>query len=379
VKRLRALIRALRARPPLLDGVLALSLGAVVISESVSPGVTTPVAVALPVAVAMTLPLSLRRRWPVAAAAVVAAGFAALGLLDDSRQPAQTTLLALAVAVWSVAAYGSRTEARLGLGLVFLAILANEPGDFIVLGPLNGGVWAVGRLLRDRQRWASELEQRAVYLERDRAEDTRLAIVEERARIARELHDVVAHHVSVIVMQAGAERIALPETQTETRETLATIERTGREALAELRLLLGMLRREDEEIALAPQPSLDHLERLVEHVREAGLPIELTVEGERTPIPPGVDISAYRIVQEALTNALKHAGPARARVRVRYEPSFIEIEVADDGRGGGHGNGHGLAGMRERVTIFGGELDAGPRSEGGYLVRSRLPIEGAER
>src|SRR5207249_2705156 len=183
---------------------------------------------------------------------------------------------------------------------------------------------------------------------------------EERAGIARELHDIVAHSVSVMVVQAGAERRVLDQRQASTREVLLSIEQTGRQALAEMRRLLGMLRKDDEELALAPQPSMAHMELLVEQIRDAGMPVELRVEGEPVPLPPGVDLSAYRIVQEALTNALKHAGPARATVTVRYEEHELKLEIADSGRGhaDGSGGGHGLIGMRERVALYGGEMDA---------------------
>jgi signal transduction histidine kinase len=202
------------------------------------------------------------------------------------------------------------------------------------------------------------------------------AVADERSRIARELHDVVAHDVSVMVVQAqGAARI-LEGDQPEVRAALGAIETTGRAAVDEMRRLLGVLRQSDEEIALAPQPSLAALGTLVDTVREAGLPVELEVVGEPTALPPGVDLSAYRIVQEALTNALKHAGPARARVVVRYGADAVELEVSDDGAGvsGAPGTGHGLVGMRERVALYGGDLQAGQRREGGWALRARLPL-----
>jgi signal transduction histidine kinase len=204
----------------------------------------------------------------------------------------------------------------------------------------------------------------------------REAVADERARIARELHDVVAHDVSVMVVQAqGAARVLEGE-QPEVRDALAAIETTGREAVDEMRRLLGVLRRSDEEIALAPQPSLAALDELVAGVREAGLPVALEVVGEPVPLPPGVDLSAYRIVQEALTNALKHAGPARARVVVRYAADAVELEVSDDGAGipDAVGTGHGLVGMRERVALYGGDLQAGHRRDGGWALRARLPL-----
>jgi signal transduction histidine kinase len=189
---------------------------------------------------------------------------------------------------------------------------------------------------------------------------------------------VVGHSLGVIVVQAGAERATLPPCQETTRDTLVAIERTGRQALSEMRRLLDLMRRDDEQVALAPQPSLSQLDGLVEKVRAAGLPVELRVEGEQVSLPPGIDLSAYRIVQEALTNALKHAGPARARVTVRYAEDGLELEIADDGPGpgeAGDGGGHGLAGMGERVALFGGTLRSGSRPGGGYAVSARLPFE----
>jgi len=180
-----------------------------------------------------------------------------------------------------------------------------------------------------------------------------------------------------MVVQAGAERRAIGDERPQTTAVLATIEDTGRAAMAEMRRLLGMLRRSDDELALAPQPSLRHLDHLAAHVRGAGMPVDLRIEGEPCPMPPGIDLSAYRIVQEALTNALKHAGPARARVTVRYGASELEIEVTDDGAGGPQGapaGAHGLVGMRERVSLFGGDLATGTRDNGGYAVRARLPL-----
>jgi signal transduction histidine kinase len=363
--------------PPGLDILLALGLAALVQLEIWGSDVTVPKALAVPVGLLMTLPLAWRRRAPLTVVAVVMAALAGQTVLDSSEQPPQTPFLALVVAVYSVAAYTERPRALLGGAVSLTVILLSEPDDFIVAGPLYTGVWLAGRLYRDRQRLATALQSRTAALEREQEETARLATAEERARIARELHDVVAHSVSVMVVQAGAERLALGPGQESTRETLVSIEKTGRQALAEMRRLLGMLRKEDEGLALAPLPSLDHLDSLVAHVREAGLPVELHVEGTRQTLPAGVDVSAYRIVQEALTNALRHAGPARARVVVRYGEGEVELEVADDGRGPQevNGSGHGLVGMRERVALYGGELNTGLREEGGYAVRARLPFD----
>jgi signal transduction histidine kinase len=229
----------------------------------------------------------------------------------------------------------------------------------------------VRRVLGDRER-------RAQLAERERDLAAREAVVEERARIARELHDAIAHNVSMMVVQAGAERRVLDERDGPTREVLETIERIGRGALTEMRRLVGMLR-SDSGDPLTPQPGLDDLPTLVRQVGEAGLPVELQVEGERRELPVGIELSAYRIVQEALTNALKHAGQAHASVRVRYSADSLELEIVDDGAGERQApiapGGHGLVGMRERVALYGGRLDAGRRPSGGFAVRVLLPIQ----
>jgi signal transduction histidine kinase len=227
----------------------------------------------------------------------------------------------------------------------------------------------VRRVIGDRER-------RARIAERERDVAAREAVVEERARIARELHDVIAHHVSMIVVQAGAERRVLADGNASTREVLESVEQTGRGALTEMRRLLGMLRGDANE-PLEPQPGLDDVPTLVGQLREAGLPVELHVDGERRELPLGIELSAYRIVQEALTNALKHAGDARTTVHVRYDPDSLELEIADEGSGNGAqaaGGGHGLVGMRERVALFGGQFDARADPRGGFVVRVRLPV-----
>jgi signal transduction histidine kinase len=270
-------------------------------------------------------------------------------------RPALTSGIACVVALWSV----SLTKGKPIGDITFVSIVVFAP-------------WIGGMVIRRRHEREHEL---AIEGE----ERARTAVEEERARIARELHDVVAHAMSVIVVQAGAERMVLSEGQESTRSVLEGIEATGRQALGEMRRLLGMMRAGDEELALAPQPSVAYLSDLCDQVREAGLPVELVVEGEAAELPPGVDVSAYRIVQEALTNALKHAGPASARVAVRYTATELEVEVVDDGRGAqaAPNGGHGLVGMRERVTLYGGRLETGDRETGGYAVRVHLPLAGA--
>src|SRR6185437_5367934 len=204
------------------------------------------------------------------------------------------------------------------------------------------------------------------------------AAAEERSRIARELHDVVAHSVSVMVVQSSGVRRLLKEEQHREREALLSVEQIGRQALTEMRRMLGVMRTgEEAPAALAPQPGLQHLERLVAQVEEAGLPVALRIEGERPELSPGVDLSAYRIVQEGLTHALKHSKGAHAEVVIRYVDSSVQLEISDDGPGdaNGDGNGHGLVGMRERVALYGGTLEAGPREGGGFVLRANLPVE----
>jgi signal transduction histidine kinase len=284
--------------------------------------------------------------------------------------------LFLLLAVYSAAAHTSGRLALVAGGMtagLYVVDLASDPsaisGEVVVfLAILLGAPWTVGRAVRHRR-----LDERRLEFEKAKAAT---AIVEERARIARELHDVVAHSISVMVLQARGGRRVLQSDPADASDAFAIIERTGQQALDEMRRLLGMLRRSDEQLTLAPQPSLKELGTLVEQVRVAGLAVEVIVEGEPRELPPGVELSAFRIVQEALTNSLNHAGPARARVVIRYRADDLELEIADDGPGTGEGSGsgYGLIGMRERVSLYGGELQAGRRPEGGYALRVRLPL-----
>jgi signal transduction histidine kinase len=379
MRRLREVRAAVRRHPRRVDAALALLLAAFVLQETfTSDVVASPVLVIG--ALAVTLPLAWRRSAPLLTTAVVMAAYPIQLLFDDSPQEPQTPLLAMLLGVYSVGAHEEHRRAVAGLLISWVSILAIEPGDFVVLGPVFAGTWFAGRLVRAREDDAHRLRELSHALERERVEEARIAAAEERARIARELHDVVAHSMSTIVLEAGAERVNLPEGQRSTDEALRSIERTGREALAEMRRLVGVLRSDDDAPALAPQPSLVHLDELAARVRRAGLPVELETNGKPVELPPGIDISAYRIVQEALTNVLKHAGEASARVRVTYGPRSLAIDVSDDGRGGSPSDGgHGLTGLRERVTVFGGEFEAGGREEGGFFVHAELPIEQASR
>lgn len=333
------------------------------------------------VGLVLTLSLAWRRRAPLAVLAVaIAASVMAyfLPVLDAATTPA----IAFVVAVYSVGAYTSGLHASIGVAGVVALIAASAAeqfslGDVLFIAMILGGAWLAGRAMRYRRGREHALERLTVDLEREREEKARTAVAEERIRIARELHDVVAHAISVIVVQARGGRRSLATDPAETGEALATIEATGSQALAEMRRLLGMLRRDDEEIALAPQPSLRYLDALAAQVREAGLPVAVSIEGEPVELPPGVDLSAYRIVQEALTNALKHAGPATARVIIRYRKNDLELEVADTGRGGTPAmeKGHGLVGMRERVSVYGGKIEVGSRDGGGFTLRACLPLD----
>jgi signal transduction histidine kinase len=383
---LRAVVRALRAHPLASDAALAFALALFVLQDvllSNGDYLTGPKSVYVPAALLMTVPLAWRRRAPLFVVLVVMAALAAQSLLLAPSEPyPDSELVPLLLAVYSVAAHGKGRTPLVGAavsgvaGLIWVGV-----DDFFLPLVAFGGAWLAGRLVQKRQLYAEAVEERARVLEREREANARMAAAEERVRLARELHDVVGHSVSVMVVQAGAERLAIGEERPETREALLAIERTGREALAEMSRLLGLLRKEGEGLALAPRPSLAQVDALVQTVRDAGVPIRLSVEGERSSLPPGVDVSAYRILQEALTNVVKHAGPAEASVVVRYGVREVELEVADNGRGAlaGNGAGYGLAGMRERVELHGGTLEAGTGSRGGFVVRARLPLETVRR
>jgi signal transduction histidine kinase len=256
----------------------------------------------------------------------------------------------------------------------------NNPGhprDALVFTPLLFGIaWGAGFVLEQRVQHVEAAERRAAHAEDEREGAARTAAAEERARIARELHDTIAHAVSVMVLQAGAVRHHLPDAHCEHKKALRDVERTGRTALTDMRHLLDAMRQDGGGAELAPQPGLDRLEGLLAEVGRAGLPVRLRVTGDRFPLPGGADISAYRIVQEGLTNALKHASASEAEVTLFYAPDQLSIEVRDNGRGAAHsnGSGHGLIGIRERVRLYGGEMTTSTPEGGGFLLRTRLDL-----
>ena len=323
-------------------------------------------AVEEPAAATVFLPLLARERFPFAAPSAVWAIAAALSFADGTLVP--SAFGALLAGLAAAFLLGQLPGPGLAVVLAGAAVVElNNPAhttNDLVLTPLLFAIgWVAGYALRERTERLEQAELRAT-----------LAAAEERARIARELHDIVAHSLSVMVLQVGAVRHRLPAS--DDRTALTEVERTGRTALAEMRRLLGALRRGDDELELAPQPGLDGLPALVEGVGRAGLPVRLKVDGEPVPLPAAIDLSAYRIVQEGLTNALKHARASHAEVRLRYEPDVLRIEVRDDGHGAGNGAGHGLIGVRERVKVYGGEMSAGKASDGGFVLATTLPLGG---
>jgi signal transduction histidine kinase len=339
---------------------------------------------------AIVLTLLWRRRFPFAAPAFTWLASATLSFVDG--------LLIVDKAGLSIAGLGASLllgnlrrvrQAWVGLAIVLSGaaiVIYNDPnhsrGDLIFTPGLFAIGWLVGYALRERTEQTEAAEERAARAEREREAAARIAVAEERARIARELHDVVAHAVSVMVLQVGAVRHRMPVSDTEDRETLTNVEHAGRTALAEMRRLLNAMRHDGEEVELMPHPGLDNLDSLVDDVRAAGLPVRLQISGEPVALPPGLDLSAYRILQEGLTNALKHARASQAEVEVHYSATELRLEVRDDGPGGPStdaGVGHGLVGIRERVRIFGGGMTAGTSLSGGFVLRAQLPLDGPAR
>ncbi len=337
----------------------------------------------LPAIAILFLPILARRRLPFAPAGhwLLAAG---ISFVDWRLIPFAISIFVVGlVAAFLLGNLRDPVQAGVGLALVIggpATVVYKIPGHtaaMLIFIPLEFAIaWVAGFALRERVAQAEAAEVRAAQAERERDAAARIAVAEERVRIARELHDIVAHAVSVMVLQVGAVRHKLPETLAEDSDALRNVEQAGRTALAEMRGLLAAMRSDEDEAELTPQPGLDGLDSLLDEIGRAGLPVRLHLDGEPVALPRGIDLSAYRIVQEGLTNALKHARATNADVTVRYRPDELQIEVRDNGQGTSTSNGvgHGLVGVRERVKIYGGEMSAGTANGSGFILSTRLPL-----
>jgi len=377
----------LSRHPSLVDGVPAFFLGLI----GLPTALVARIWLLVPIIAGLVVPVVFRRRYPVQAFAVaVVAG--ALQVLTDTVPVGSD--LAILVLLYTLAAYRPRQVSVPGL-IVCLAGSAAAVAvwvhglavvdTFLLATVIFSGTalvaWVLGDSMRYRRAYLTALEDRAARLERERDQQAQIATAAERARIARELHDVVAHNVSVMVVQADGAAYALHTDPERVPQALAAISHTGRKALSEMRRLLGVLRSGDERADLAPLPGLDQLRELVEQARHAGMSVSLSLEGPPRPLPAGAELAAYRVVQESLTNTRKHGGlGAAAAVCLRYEPDGLLLQVTDDGLGAASAaadeTGHGLTGMRERIEMYGGTIQAGPLPGGGYQVIARLPEAG---
>ncbi|MER6208978.1 MULTISPECIES: sensor histidine kinase [unclassified Streptomyces] len=393
----------LRRHPTWVDTFWAVFLlglsGVSIASTSYASGRHGTAAGAMAVSAVMCVAIALRRRWPEKMLVLAAATGLAQLFLDVEPVAADFAML---VIVYTVAATGARWASRFALvsglsaatlaqirwpqegtssaGLVAIAVFQTVPFAL---------AWVLGDSMRTRRAYFAQLEERAARLEKEREAQAKVAVAAERARIARELHDVVAHNVSVMVVQADGAAYVLDSAPDQAKKALETISSTGRQALAEMRRLLGVLRTGEHKEAgeYVPQPDVEQIDDLVEQCRTSGLPVDFKVEGTPRPLPSGVELTAYRIVQEALTNTRKHGGPnTGASVRLVYFDDGLGLLVEDDGKGAPHelyeeggadGQGHGLIGMRERVGMVGGTLDAGPRPGGGFRISALLPLKPA--
>jgi signal transduction histidine kinase len=401
-------IRASVQRYPLAaDTVLALALAVAALvslaatydelppnDPTFSRGWTVAVVVSM---LALTLPLALRRRYPFSVAAIIVVAFLVARIVVHVPE-ANVSLLAAWLMIYSVAVHGQRRLRTPVLVLVYCAIVAELVRELFFVDATNGPVlaasfslfynlvvlalpWLLGAAiwsLTDRQR---QLADQTVELQNEREENARQAVFAERVRIARELHDVVAHHVSVIGVQAAGARRVMDRQPARAAEALSSIEDSSRRAVVELHRLLGFLRREGETDELSPQPGLAQLADLIAEARHAELIVDLTINGEPRPLSPTLEVSAYRVIQEALTNTRKHSRATAATVRLHYGPSELEVEIVNEGPGrqtelGGSQVGHGLIGMRERAALHGGHLRAGPRPGGGFAVHASFPLNG---
>ncbi len=362
------MLRAVRSHPQLADAALAVLLCALVTAEALlgplESGARLPDALTAPL---LTLPLALRRRHPAAVAMFVVAAVKVETLLGGSAKNTIAPILPLSVAMYSLSVHAERRRllvATAGCAALLLVAVNGRLDDLLFAGIILTVPYSVGLALRGRQRRVEDLQTQA-----------RVALEAERGRIARELHDIVAHSVGVMTVQAAAARVVMGRHPEQAEEALAAIETTGRQALSEMQRMVGFLRQKKEAQPLSPQPSLRQLEALLTEMRTAGLEIEAQIDRIPAELPPGLDLAAYRIVQEALTNSLKHSRSRSVTMHVRQLPTELRIDVLDRGPAldGGRGGAHGLVGMRERAHLYEGELEAGPTPGGGFRVVARLP------
>ena len=363
--------------PPLGDTLLAGVFVAGTVAEAVTSETVQGPALHVLLAVPAMALLAWRRRAPLLVGAIVMASNIAIN--PDGEF---STLLALVLVSFTMGAELDAPKSWVSLALlvvpflIAMALEGLEPSDVAAALVFLGGPWSVGVVMRQRSASAAEAVSRAARLEAERDAQIAAVTAQERVRIARELHDIVSHSISVVTIQTQAVRRRLGPEHAREAEELAAVETTARQALAEMRRLFGVLRNEGEKAAMAPQPGLGELERLLQQVRASGLPVKLHVTGAAIDLPPGVDLAAYRIVQEGLTNVLRHASARAASVRLSYLPATLEIVVEDDGRGPARneGSGHGLVGIRERVALYGGSVEFGPAPGTGSRLAASLPI-----
>jgi signal transduction histidine kinase len=367
------------------DRLFALALFAASLAEVLLVAGTDQPVVAVAAVALLTLPLAERRRAPLVVAAACLAGAFVLvevGGVEEFSAP----LLVVGVLAFLLGLSRSTRHALAGLLVVFVGVAAIATaddetvlGDYVFPMGFAAVAWGGARALRHRTDLAAELHEAALREEERREIEAARATAEERRRVAREMHDVVAHTISIMVVQAGGARRILEHDPDRAADAARNIERTGRGALGELRRLLGLMHGGEEDATVVPQPTLDGLEALVERARAAGLPVQLHVDGERRPLPAGAELAAYRVVQESLTNALVHAAGAPTDVTLRWDPEALSIVVADRGPMGAtppsESSGQGIVGMRERVRVYGGTLTAAPRMDGGFVVRARIPLQ----
>jgi signal transduction histidine kinase len=364
------------SRPPTLDVVLACAFVALTVAEAVTVDDSSQAVRLLTLAAPALATLAVRRQYPLLVATVVTNVNWFVNTENDF-----TTLLSLVLVSFTVGYETRPPRSWLGLTLVLVPFLANlarnevVPSDVAAALVFLVGPWTVGRQSRLRADRAEAAESRAAQLEREQELQAALVAAAERTRIARELHDIVSHSISVVTIQVQAVRRRLGPDQVAEAEDLAQVEATARQALNEMRRLFGVLRADGEEPALEPQPGLTQLEALVDRARAGGLDVRLVVEGAPRPLPPGIDLAAYRIAQEGLTNAIRHSSASRVTVSVRHQPDALEVEVRDNGRGLRRtGNpGHGLVGVRERVALYDGTVQVANGPDGGVVLAATLP------